>query len=295
MGMDVEPKNRVTSQGVKLYRCVSIFVFILIAPSPYILAGNANSDDSTKTQVRRLNQMNWNPMFTGTYSDLRYMDETGDLIGEELKIVYTSKGYKGILQVSSGYPLVPFIIDVQIKGNAINYSFVGQEVSKTDFHGFITKEGIDGIERTPGITMNVNMKRTKSYWDKRAAEDRLTGDSNPVGTFTNLEKNRVTGEMKGAELVIYVTGDGYYGAFQYAIPKSFPAFHNELSDIQIVPIQIELKKGDVNFHVDHYYGGGAWFSGKMKKDLLRGMITASDDTEAAIILKRDKSIWDRDE
>jgi hypothetical protein len=40
--------------------------------------------------------------YTGTFSSLRYHKEAGDLLGVEIRIVSTRKGYQGALQIAEG-------------------------------------------------------------------------------------------------------------------------------------------------------------------------------------------------
>src|SRR6267378_2549320 len=44
------------------------------------------------------------PRITGTYSDMHYVSDAGDVIGTEIKIVFTGTDFEGALQIAVGSP-----------------------------------------------------------------------------------------------------------------------------------------------------------------------------------------------
>jgi len=59
---------------------------------------------------------------TGTYTNMYFNREGGDLLGEELKIVRTRKGYQGALQVAEGGPGELIVVDIKLTGNKIEFA-----------------------------------------------------------------------------------------------------------------------------------------------------------------------------
>jgi hypothetical protein len=46
---------------------------------------------------------------TGVYSDLTYHEESGDILGDEVFLVSSNKGYFGVFQGSEGEPYPPWL------------------------------------------------------------------------------------------------------------------------------------------------------------------------------------------
>jgi hypothetical protein len=119
---------------------------------------NANQTKTGKTQnALRL---------TGTYSDMYYNVQGGDVLGTEIRIVNTRKGFQGVIQFSEGAPEELVVVDIQIKNNAV--SFVVPEPSP--YAGEFTGTISDGILRgefryKSGGSSKVELKKGKSYWD----------------------------------------------------------------------------------------------------------------------------------
>ena len=58
---------------------------------------------------------------TGTYTSMQYIPEAGDVIGEELHIVWTSTGYQGAYQDSEGAPGPLVIVNIHVTGSKISF------------------------------------------------------------------------------------------------------------------------------------------------------------------------------
>jgi hypothetical protein len=98
---------------------------------------------------------------TGIYSDLRYIDEAGDLLGYEVMIVASHDGLVAVVQVSEGYPARPEVVPLKVKGAEIE--FVLQD--GLQFSGKVTQRGLSGSFKSPlGGTAKVFLKRGRSYW-----------------------------------------------------------------------------------------------------------------------------------
>jgi hypothetical protein len=125
-----------------------------------VLALQCNADQAKVGKARSV------PHLTGTYSDMYYNAEGGDVLGTEIRIVYTRKGFQGVIQFSEGEPEELVVVDIQIKGNAV--SFVVPEPSP--YVGEFTGAISDGILRGEfryknGVSDKVELKKGKSYWD----------------------------------------------------------------------------------------------------------------------------------
>jgi hypothetical protein len=88
-------------------------------------------------------------------SSLRFNTEGGDLLGVELKIVPTRKGYQGVLQIAEGGPSEIMVVDVQLRKNntirfniPVSYPFYGGET----FEGMVDSKGITGRFTFVGAT-----------------------------------------------------------------------------------------------------------------------------------------------
>lgn len=105
--------------------------------------------------------------YTGTFSSLRYHDESGDLLGAELRIVYTRLGYQGVLQIAEG-GAGELILIPSLTFNNEKMSFKISEPGKYRgvFEGTITQEGIVGVfNYVTGGVLRLDLKRKPSYWD----------------------------------------------------------------------------------------------------------------------------------
>jgi hypothetical protein len=107
--------------------------------------------------------------YTGTFSNLEYHQEGGDLLGVEIKIVHTKKGYQGALQISEGGPSQLMVVDVIFEKDTVKfeipnaYTLYGGGV----FEGKIDSKGIKGRFRFKGKAGDQeSLVRGRSYWDK---------------------------------------------------------------------------------------------------------------------------------
>ena len=118
---------------------------------------------------------------TGTFSDMRFIEDAGDVLGTEVRIVKTAEGYQGMVQFAEGHP-DPLSLAVVSFGNEDAVSMRFQDSDKahrksyfpTSFEGHITKTGLEGVFRFGGDVSKyeavnwdweVKLPRRKSYWD----------------------------------------------------------------------------------------------------------------------------------
>jgi len=103
---------------------------------------------------------------TGTYTSMYFNEEGGDLLGQELKIVLTRRGYQGALQFAEGGPGGLIIVDVHINGNKISFTIPETAPEAGRFSGTLTNGVIRGIfSFKEGGEEKVELRRGKSYWD----------------------------------------------------------------------------------------------------------------------------------
>jgi len=82
---------------------------------------------------------------SGIYSNLRYHQEAGDLLGEEIIIFPSNEGYSALVQIAEGGFPYAALIPVKINGNKIEFSFPNDGVySGGKFTGIITDKYIEG-------------------------------------------------------------------------------------------------------------------------------------------------------
>ena len=101
------------------------------------------------------------PRLTGIYSDMSYIDEAGDVLGTEVFIVYSSKGYFAIIQVAEGAPSVPAVVPITVDGTKVSFSLPG-DLGGGQFRGQVTERGLSG--RFADGREPWDLKRGKSYW-----------------------------------------------------------------------------------------------------------------------------------
>lgn len=103
----------------------------------------------------------------GTYTDLRYVEEAGDVVGTEIMIVFGGeRGYFAVLECAEGTPSKPVVVAVTVRGAEVEFAPHSDEDStcpKEKFVGTVTKDGLrgafKGTSNYPGT-----LKRGRSYW-----------------------------------------------------------------------------------------------------------------------------------
>ena len=103
---------------------------------------------------------------TGTYTNMHYNHEGGDVLGEELRIAYTSKGYEGTLQFAQGVPGELILVEITQKGKKIAFDIPPKHPEEGSFNGTIERDTLEGqFMFKSGGTQNVQLKKGKSCWD----------------------------------------------------------------------------------------------------------------------------------
>jgi hypothetical protein len=107
--------------------------------------------------------------YTGTFSNLTYHREAGDLLGVEIKIVATRKGYQGALQIAEGGPSPLMVVDVFFEKDRVRFEIPKSypQYGGGVFEGQIDSRGIRGAFKFGEVKGNQeNLVRGRSYWDK---------------------------------------------------------------------------------------------------------------------------------
>jgi hypothetical protein len=102
---------------------------------------------------------------TGTYSDMHYIEEAGDLVGTEIKIVFTASKLDA-LQIAQGPPGELTVADVVAKGNSIQFVIPDENMYAGSFTGTLTNGWLRGKFRFKACAEErVALRPGKSYWD----------------------------------------------------------------------------------------------------------------------------------
>lgn len=104
---------------------------------------------------------------TGTFSDLYYHEEAGDLLGFEIRIVLTRNGYEGTFQAAQGGPESLILLkNISVKGNTLEFKIPADFSWAGEFIGKISKNRLTGtLTLNNGNKIALVLKRGKSYWD----------------------------------------------------------------------------------------------------------------------------------
>lgn len=104
---------------------------------------------------------------TGTFSSLSYHREAGDLLGYEVRIVFTKNGYEGTIQISEGGPdRLILLRNITVKDNAVSFVIPEGSLEGGEFVGVLSATGLTGtITLKNGNKISLDLKRGKSYWD----------------------------------------------------------------------------------------------------------------------------------
>lgn len=104
--------------------------------------------------------------YTGTYTNLEYHQESGDLLGIEMRVVFTRKGYQASLQIAEGGISELIIVKLNLKKQALNFEIDSPALYKGIFNGVITEDNLKGLLKySSGGELEFNLPRRKSYWD----------------------------------------------------------------------------------------------------------------------------------
>jgi hypothetical protein len=106
----------------------------------------------------------------GTYTNLEYNEEGGDLLGIEVKIVPVGGRYQAAILVSEGSPSPMALVDVTVKAQEVRFH-VPQSGRDSDnswnFRGTVTSRALSGVvTHASGTEEQVKLTRRCGYWDR---------------------------------------------------------------------------------------------------------------------------------
>jgi hypothetical protein len=135
-----------------LHRVGSLIVVMIV--TGFVVSSTTEADEKSQTRI------------TGTYTDMRYVSEAGDVIGTEIKIVFTGSRFQGALQIAEGVPGELILVDVEQKANSVSFSIPESSPYPGSFAGAISGGALRGEFRfKSGGSAKVVLRRGKSYWD----------------------------------------------------------------------------------------------------------------------------------
>jgi hypothetical protein len=103
---------------------------------------------------------------TGTFSDLHYNEEGGDLLGTEVRIVRIASGYEATVQFAEGAPGDLYLVRPTIQGDSIQFDLPAAGSDTGHFAGRIGDSYLTGsYSRSTGSVETLKLPRRKSYWD----------------------------------------------------------------------------------------------------------------------------------
>lgn len=102
----------------------------------------------------------------GTFSSFRLHEESGDLLGIEIKIVPTSTGTVAIVQVAAGEPGQPAISAVSTSMDSLFIVFQYDAQREATFRARVSGAGLGGtLVIAGGAPRPDNLPRRCGYWD----------------------------------------------------------------------------------------------------------------------------------
>ncbi|ULU25745.1 hypothetical protein [Dyella terrae] len=102
------------------------------------------------------------PKVTGVYSNLRYNQEGGDLLGMELLVIPSEAGYTAFVQIAEGSAPYTAIVPLAVENSQISFTLpLGGAYGGMKFDGELKATSLV-IKSAAGA--NETLRRDKSYW-----------------------------------------------------------------------------------------------------------------------------------
>ena len=102
-------------------------------------------------------------MVTGIYTDLSFNKDTGDILGTEIIIGYSNKGYWAMFQYSEGEPSPPVVVALKVTNHKISFNLPQSMSERGRFDGEILQSGWLVGEFNIN-KQKLSLKRGNSYW-----------------------------------------------------------------------------------------------------------------------------------
>jgi hypothetical protein len=143
-----------------MHRSQRVVIVVVLASSSFLL-GSPDFVNATDIKI------------TGTYSDMCYNQEGGDILGMEITIVGSREGHFSVFQASEGEPSIPVVVRVIVKDQEVEMTIPESTIFSGTFKGKVTSNGLRGsIEGYSGYASKLFLKRQASYW-QRESKDRV--------------------------------------------------------------------------------------------------------------------------
>ncbi len=155
---ECERIEKIAKQSMSRYRRSAmkpkVFVHLLLA---LVLLAISGSDAQQPPRV------------TGFFTDMHYIPETGDLLGDEVWIVYARGKFWATVQIAEGSPEPPVVVPVEVSGSTVKFSLSLKQVGPDGkpvpdlvipFEGTVTQLGLSGTANSDPF----NLQRHASFW-----------------------------------------------------------------------------------------------------------------------------------
>lgn len=109
------------------------------------------------------------PRVTGFFTDMHYIQETGDVLGDEVWIVYARGKFWATVQIAEGSPEPPVVVPVEVSGSTVKFAITQKQVGPDGkpvpdlvipFEGTVTQFGLSGTANSGPF----NLQRHASFW-----------------------------------------------------------------------------------------------------------------------------------
>ncbi|MFC1542414.1 hypothetical protein ACFL4M_00815 [Pseudomonadota bacterium] len=102
----------------------------------------------------------------GIFSNMKYFEEAGDLVGQELFIFPGCGGYCVLFQIAEGGFPYAELLSLEVDGDNIGFTLNNKNnrYDGVTFSGQVKKDKIEGSLNFDGVETKVTYSRGKSYW-----------------------------------------------------------------------------------------------------------------------------------
>ncbi|MFC1542541.1 hypothetical protein ACFL4M_01455 [Pseudomonadota bacterium] len=102
----------------------------------------------------------------GIFSNMKYFEEAGDLVGQELFIFPGCGDYCVLFQIAEGGFPYAELLPLEVNGNKIGFALSNNNnrYERVTFSGQVMKDKIEGTLNFDGVENKVTYSRGKSYW-----------------------------------------------------------------------------------------------------------------------------------
>ena len=108
------------------------------------------------------------PWVTGTYSNLTYNEEGGDLLGWEIQLIPSRNGFKAVVQFAEGGEPDVALADVAVSGGQVHFVLSAPFFPPGEFDGTVSPKGLEGAFKDKGGSPeHLVLPRGTSYWQRR--------------------------------------------------------------------------------------------------------------------------------